>query len=110
MKSMSWVRIWLPLAIIAGGVIAIVATGFSETGLEGGAGIIGAGLAVWLLNFFFRVGVAGDRERDAEDRAREFYDEHGFWPDDPPPQPEPPPDPHRPRAGLDSGHGRRRRR
>ena len=98
---MRWVRVWLPLAIIAGGAVAIAATGGSVEGWEGGGAIIGAGMAVWLLNFFFRVGVQGDRERDAEDAAREFFDRHGYWPDEaPPPGPEPPPDPHRhPRSG-----------
>jgi hypothetical protein len=110
MRSMSLVRIWLPVAIIVAGLVAIVVSGFSETGLAGGFSLVGAGLAVWLLNFFFRLGVSGDRERDAEDRARRFYDEHGFWPDERPP--EPAPDPHR-RGGeprLGSAHGRRRRR
>ena len=90
---MRLIRVWLPLAIIAGGLIVIVATGGSETGVEGGAGIIAAGASVWLLNVIFRVGVAGERERDAEDRARDFYDEHGYWPDEAPP--EPPPSEHR---------------
>ena len=76
---------WLPLAIIAGGLIVIVATGGSETGVEGGAAIIGAGASVWLLNVIFRVGVQGERERDAEDEARDFYGEHGYWPDEAPP-------------------------
>ena len=31
--------------------------------------IIGAGLSVWLLNLLFRVGVSGDRERDARGRG-----------------------------------------
>jgi hypothetical protein len=113
MKSMAWVRIGLPVAIIVAGIIAAAASGFSEDGLLGGASIVGAGLAVWLLNFFFRVGVAGDRERDAEDRARQFYDEHGYWPDEQPPAPQSRADPHRhpdPAAHLDSPHGRRRRR
>jgi hypothetical protein len=96
---MRLVRVWLPLAIIAGGLIVIVATGGSETGVEGGAGIIGAGASVWLLNVIFRVGVAGERERDAEDRARDYYAEHGHWPDEAPPEPEagsePAADPHR---------------
>jgi hypothetical protein len=93
---MRWVRLWLPLAIIAGGIGVIVATGGSIEGWEGGAAIVGAGLSVWLLNFFFRVGVHGDRERDAEDAAREFYAQHGHWPDEaPPPAPEPPREPHR---------------
>jgi hypothetical protein len=82
---MGFVRVWLPLAIIAGGLIVIVATGGSETGVEGGAAIIGAGASVWLLNVIFRVGVQGERERDAEDEARDFYDKHGYWPDEAPP-------------------------
>ena len=82
---MRFVRLWLPLAIIAGGFIVIVATGGSETGLEGGAGIIGAGASVWLLNWIFRVGVQGEKDRDAEDEARDFYTEHGYWPDEAPP-------------------------
>jgi hypothetical protein len=104
------IRVWLPLAIIAGGLIVIVATGGSETGVEGGAGIIGAGASVWLLNVIFRVGVQGERERDAEDEARAHYAEHGYWPDEAPPAPAAPaapadhagPDPHR--------HDRRPRR
>ena len=55
-----------------------------EVGVGGGL-IVAAGLSVWLLNWFFRIGVRGDRERDAEDRARDFYDAHGHWPDEPPP-------------------------
>lgn len=108
--NMRLVRLWLPLAIVAGGLIVIVATGGSETGVEGGAGIIGAGLSVWLLNIIFRVGVQGERERDAEDEARDFYAAHGYWPDEAPPpghapaEEEPPeshrqpPHPHRPPA------------
>jgi hypothetical protein len=98
---MRFIRVWLPVAIIAGGVIVIVATGGSETGFEGGAGIIGAGASVWLLNVIFRVGVQGERDRDAEDEARAYYDEHGYWPDEAPratdPEDDAPPrDPHRP--------------
>jgi hypothetical protein len=81
---MRWVRVWLPVAIIAGGVVAIVASGGTDAAWEGGAAIIGAGAAVWLLNLFFRIGVLGDRERDAEDAARDFFDRHGHWPDEEP--------------------------
>jgi hypothetical protein len=104
---MRWVRVWLPLAIIAGGVVAIVAAGGTVEAWEGGGAIIGAGMAVWLLNFFFRIGVQGDRERDAEDAARAFYDAHGYWPDEqpPPPRDEPRPDAHRaPRPGAHDPH------
>ncbi len=92
---MRWVRTWLPLAIIALGIVLAVAGGGSEDALIGAAGVVGAGLAVWLLNWFFRIGVKGDLERDAEDRARDFYDVHGYWPDEAPAQsPEPRTPPH----------------
>jgi hypothetical protein len=32
----------------------------------------------------YRIGVQGDRERDTEQSARDFFDEHGHWPDEPP--------------------------
>jgi hypothetical protein len=94
------VRVWLPVAIIVGGIIAIVASGGSLAGWEGGVAIIAAGISVWLLNVIFRVGIQGERERDAEDAARDYYAEHGYWPDEAPPaSAEPPPapraDPHR---------------
>ena len=113
--SMRWVRTWLPVAIIAAGVVLAAATGFSATGLEGGVLMISAGLSVWLLNLLYRIGVSGDRERDDEDRARAYFAEHGRWPDDEaagraeaPAQP-PPGGPHRVQP-LDSEHDRRRRR
>jgi hypothetical protein len=47
--------------------------------------VVGAGLSVWLLNLLYRVGVTGDRDRATEDEARDFFDRHGHWPDEPPP-------------------------
>jgi hypothetical protein len=106
--KMRIVRVWLPAAIVAGGLIVIIATGGSETGVEGGAGIIGAGLSVWLLNVIFRVGVQGERERDAEDQARDFYAAHGYWPDEaPPPAAEEPADHERTDPHRQPGHQHR---
>jgi hypothetical protein len=79
---MRWVRTWLPISIIVSGFVVALVTGFSETGVEGGTLLVAAGLSVWLLNLLYRVGVQGDRERDKEDRARAYFDEHGYWPDD----------------------------
>lgn len=81
------VRLWLPLAIIASGFVVLIATGASETGVEGGTLLVSAGLSVWLLNWFYRVGVKGDRDRDREDDARAYFDRHGHWPDEEPPPP-----------------------
>jgi hypothetical protein len=67
------------LAVLAG----IVAMCFgTQTSLVGGAGLIGAGLASWLIGWLYRVGVEGDSARDAEERARRHFERHGRWPDD----------------------------
>lgn len=66
------------LAVVAG----IVAMCFgTATSLVGGAGLIGAGLAIWLLSWFYRVGVDGDRAREREERARGYFERHGRWPE-----------------------------
>jgi hypothetical protein len=98
---MRWVRVWLPVAIMVAGVVAIVASGGSEAGWEGGVAIIAAGVSVWLLNVIFRVGVQGERDRDEEDAARDFYDEHGYWPDEAPLRAAEPPAEHRAEGRVD---------
>jgi hypothetical protein len=82
-KSIIAVRYVLPAVIALGGVLALI---FSDTinGLEGFAMGIGVAGSVLLLNILYRVGVSGDLERDEEEAARVFYDEHGRWPDDEP--------------------------
>ena len=37
-----------------------------------------------LLNVLFRMGAEGDRERQAEEAARDYYTKHGHWPDEAP--------------------------
>jgi hypothetical protein len=65
------------LAVLAG----IVAMCFgTETSLIGGSGLIGAGIATWLIAWLYRLGVEGDRARDAEERARSYFERHGRWP------------------------------
>ena len=103
------VRTWLPGAIIVAGLILAAVTGFSETGVEGGTLLLAAGLSVWLLNLLYRIGVKGDRERDAEDEARAYFDEHGYWPGEEPPRSDPHNQVHR-RKPVDSMDDRRRRR
>lgn len=67
--------------IIAGQVVLIVDTGPTGAGWEGWALFTGAGLAILLLNLLFRMGVEGDRDREREESARRYFDEHGRWPD-----------------------------
>ena len=72
-------RYILPGAVVGAGLV-VMAFG-SETDLEGGAGIVSAGLAIYFVNWLYRIGVRGDREREAEDAARDYFERHGRWPD-----------------------------
>lgn len=76
------VRYVVPAAIVLAGAI-IMAFG-SEVDLEGGAGIVSAGLAVYLLNWLYRVSAYGDHEREDEEAARAYLARHGHWPDERP--------------------------
>jgi hypothetical protein len=73
------IRYGLPAAVTVAG-IAIMTVG-SESDLEGGASIVSAGLAIYFVNWLFRIGVSGDREREREAAAREYFDRHGRWPE-----------------------------
>ncbi len=72
-------RYGLPGVVVLTGATAM--SFGTANALEGGAGLVSAGLAIWFLNWLFRVGARGDDERDAEDRARDYFDRHGRWPD-----------------------------
>jgi hypothetical protein len=68
------------IMVIAGfAVLALNPGGF---GVEGFSMSVGAGLSVLMLNWMFRLGVSGDRERDDEERARRYLEQHGHWPDE----------------------------
>ena len=74
-------RYGLPaLLVLAGFVILFTADG--STRWDGWAMCVGAGLAVLLLNWLFRLGAKGDEERDREVAAREEFARTGKWPDD----------------------------
>ena len=80
------VRYVIPGVIVLTGTLALVLNQ-SLTGLEGLAMGLGVGGSVLLLNVLYRVGVKGDAERDQEAAARDFLDEHGYWPDEEPAPP-----------------------
>jgi hypothetical protein len=80
-KLLIFVRYVLPGLIVVGGLGTIL-IGSSKSALHGGLGIVGGGIAVLLLSYFYRVGASGELERDAEQEAREYFDLHGRWPDD----------------------------
>ena len=75
------VRYWLPVALIVAGVLSLFVIDDSDR-YEAFSMLVGSGLSVALLNVLFRYGSKGDEEREAEDAAREYYAQHGRWPDD----------------------------
>jgi hypothetical protein len=76
------VRYVLPLGIFLLGIALLIVDGGGKTGWEGFFMAAGAALAVLLLNVLFRLGAEGDREREAEEAAREHFARTGRWPDE----------------------------
>ena len=66
--------------VLAGLVVLVIVPG--GMGVHGFASSIGAGLSVVLLNLLYRLSVSGDREREREEEARRYLEEHGVWPPD----------------------------
>jgi hypothetical protein len=79
---MVFVRYVLPTIGVLAGLVVMALGG--ESNLEGGAGIVGASLAIYAMNWLYRASVDGNRERDAEEAARDYFDAHGHWPDEAP--------------------------
>jgi hypothetical protein len=75
---MATVRYVLPAVVTLAGIV-VMALG-SQAEIEGGAAIFSAGVAIYLANWLVRLGANGERERDAEDAAREHFSRHGRWP------------------------------
>ena len=74
-------RYGLPaLLIVIGFVLLFTVEGSLRW--EGWAMCVGSGLAILLMNVLFRFGSKGDRERVRETQAREYYAQHGRWPDE----------------------------
>jgi len=81
---LSFVRYGVPGVIFLAGCIVAAVDTDGQRGLEIGAMLIGSAFAVLLMNVFFRIGVQGESDRDKEEAARVFFDEHGYWPDERP--------------------------
>jgi hypothetical protein len=80
--GLNTIRYIVPALLVIAGFVILFTAGDSLR-WDGWAMCVGAGLAILLLNLLFRYGTQGDRERDAEESAREYFAEHGRWPDDP---------------------------
>jgi hypothetical protein len=79
--GLNTIRYVVPAVLVVAGFVILFTTDESLR-WEGWAMCVGAGLAILLLNVLYRYGASGDRERKAEDAAREYFAEHGRWPDE----------------------------
>jgi drug/metabolite transporter (DMT)-like permease len=75
-------RIWVPVTVAAAGIVLVVIGG-AHTGRP--ITVIGVlfwliALIVWMINWLFRMSIASNRDREEEERAREYFDRHGYWP------------------------------
>jgi hypothetical protein len=73
-----FVRYGIPAAFIVAGFVVLA---LDNEAWVAWAGFVGAGFAILLLNFLFRMSIAGESDRDREQYARDFFDRHGRWPD-----------------------------
>ena len=74
-------RVWLPVAIAVVGIVGIVVGGGKDDVVAGaGVALVIAALIVWMINWMYRISVQSNREREEEERAREYFDRHGRWP------------------------------
>jgi hypothetical protein len=65
---MLFVRYGIPLTFVVAGIVLLFAADRSVATVAW-AGFTGAGISVLLLNILFRIGVAGEEERDRTDEA-----------------------------------------
>ena len=77
----AFLRYGLPALLVASGFV-ILFTVDNNARWDGWAMCVGSGLALFALNWLFRLGARGDAERDAEQAAREYFAQHGRWPDE----------------------------
>lgn len=80
------VRYGIGSVMIVAGIVFLFASpiGFGTDAFALG---VGGGLSVLMINFLYRLGVSGDQDREREEEARRYLQEHGHWPDEEPTQP-----------------------
>ena len=83
--GMLLVRYGLGAVMVLGGVVMLIISP-AGLGFDGFAMAVGGGLSVVLFNVLFRLGLSSENDREEEARARDYFDEHGEWPEDTPSQ------------------------
>src|SRR3954452_7830066 len=106
-RTLLFVRYGLPGLIALAGLVYGAARSFDEVGIEAAVVMIAAASSLWFLSLLMRIGINSEGDRDREVEAREYFDRHGRWPDEPTPPAGPAP-PESGHAKPADPHGHRR--
>ena len=87
---LSFTRVWLPAGIAVAGIVLLVIGHGSYSNLANtrslesalGVSLLLVALIVWMINWMYRLSVRSNEEREYEERAREYFDRTGRWPDE----------------------------
>jgi hypothetical protein len=71
-------------AVMVGAGIVLLIISPAGLGFDGFALAVGGGLSVVLFNVLFRLSLSSEADREEEEQARNYFDEHGEWPEDKP--------------------------
>ena len=80
---MAFVRYGVPAALVVMALL-LLALGSDTNRWDGFFMGLGAALSVLFLNWLFRQGAEGDKDRQREEDARDYFARHGHWPDERP--------------------------
>ena len=73
------IRYGTPAGLLLAGLVLVFAFGSRETEAAGYT-LLGSSALLVLSIVIFRAGLASNLDRDREEAARVFFDEHGRWP------------------------------
>jgi hypothetical protein len=70
------------IAALGGVMIAAGHARANSPAAGAGVALIIVALIVWMINWMFRMSVRSNEEREQEEEARRYFDQHGRWPDE----------------------------
>jgi protein-S-isoprenylcysteine O-methyltransferase Ste14 len=87
---MQVMRVWLPGGIALAGIVLIAighgaySKSTSSHSLESATGValLIVAVIVWMINWMYRLSVRSNIEREEEERARDYFERTGRWPED----------------------------
>ncbi len=82
--GLRFLRYGLPIVmLIAGGVLIALGHARANSPIAATGLVLGGlALSVWMLNMMYRWTIESNQDRAKEEAARDYYSEHGHWPDE----------------------------